>query len=405
MSDDPTLDLDVLYEWADPNEADETLDWPEDKPFLTPDEAAAFDADLDHRAAATFTPEKPTPTAPAATPKQIQAVLRYAGLTSIKDLLDRPPTDWFLQGIIPDAPVTVLHGSGGSYKSFVALDWALCSANGIEEWHGNAIKQGKCLYIVGEGVSGIPQRVKAWAKANNKEAASLKTVIMESPINLYTVDDDLVEALKAVVAQLAIDTIFVDTLHKSMAGGDENSSKDIGQVFSNAKRIAGNARLIFLHHKTKAGTTQRGSSSIRDDADVVLSLDRDSNTPLVSMLAPDKVRDAAEFSPVAVTLVEVDNDDESTSLVVSTVGSAQPKATARLQIINHLRAEPATKNTVLCALGDAGNVRRSWKQLEDEEIIYSEVRPAKSKRGPQMVDVWFVDEEKVPYTEGLDNAD
>ena len=84
-------------------------------------------------------------------------------------LRNMPPIDWVIgdgdSGIITQHGLSVMYGAPGAGKSFVALDMALSISTGTP-WQGIPTRQGKVLYIAGEGVGGLGKRLKAWEAHN-----------------------------------------------------------------------------------------------------------------------------------------------------------------------------------------------------------------------------------------------
>ena len=76
------------------------------------------------------------------------------------------PMSSLIRGILPADAVGMLWGAPGSYKSFLALDWALCIASGTP-WLGNEVKHRKAWYLAGEGHNALRHRVSAWRQARN----------------------------------------------------------------------------------------------------------------------------------------------------------------------------------------------------------------------------------------------
>jgi hypothetical protein len=243
---------------------------------------------------------------------------------SLEHLFEQEDPDWFLDGLLPEASISVLHGPGGTKKTFLMLDWMMCAAHGLQ-WQGYDVKPGKVLYIAGEGSSGLRKRIKAWGAGRGIDPNTDNFRVMPEAFNLYAATPEQVANVALAIARAEISYIVVDTLHRSSPGGSENDSEVIGQVYANAVAMAGGpdgAALWFLHHDTKPSkaskATFRGSSSIRDDADVVVQIAAVS--PLVSVLAPDKLKEAEDFTPINITFGVIGEDNHS-SLFVQTLQS------------------------------------------------------------------------------------
>lgn len=108
---------------------------------------------------------------------------------------------------------------------------------------------GPVVYVAAEGQDKLAKRIKAWMSHWDVEDLS-RLRIVEAPINLLErpqVEELIVEVQQGLGPSALI--VF-DTLHRSMAGGDENSAKDIGIVIDHIDRIRqelGCAALL-LHH-------------------------------------------------------------------------------------------------------------------------------------------------------------
>ena len=87
-------------------------------------------------------------------------------LWSVAELIALPPPNWLVNGMVEERAFGVLYGPAHSFKSFVALDWALSIATG-HAWQGRPVRKGHVLYVVGEGTTGFARRIKAWLKEHD----------------------------------------------------------------------------------------------------------------------------------------------------------------------------------------------------------------------------------------------
>lgn len=332
--------------------------------------------------------------------KEFATYLQTQRLLSIEKVCNIEPPRWFLHEVLPEAPLTILHGPGGTKKSFLMLDLAL-HADADMPWHGRPIRPGRTMYVLGEGISGVGKRINAWCAFHNVPRESLRSHFVAHPLDLFgwSKPNDKtgefpvqVEAWRAMVEAMNFDYVIVDTLHRNAPGADENSSLDIGRVFAAAQRIAGRAHLFFVHHDPKEGKTARGSSSIHDDADVVVRIEeKDEHT---STLHSVKLRDAEDFKPIDLHFYK---DTVFDSLVIDSTDQWKPKKSKRQQIIDTVRAEPGqlTISEIKCAVGDGKVTAAEFKKLVAADILYTEVRPRKKNSGPKFIDVYFVAEDKL----------
>ena len=81
----------------------------------------------------------------------VMRIRRVQRLFSWDELIQLPPSDWLIPGLLPKG-LSQLRGPSGTLKTFQALDWSLGLA-----------RQGKTVvYIAGEGYRGLAKRVRAW---------------------------------------------------------------------------------------------------------------------------------------------------------------------------------------------------------------------------------------------------
>jgi hypothetical protein len=83
-------------------------------------------------------------------------------ILTMDQLAALPDPEWLIADLVVTDSLCTLYGPFRSYKSFVALDWALCLATGTD-WCGRKAKRSDVLYIAGEGVGGLKLRVAALA--------------------------------------------------------------------------------------------------------------------------------------------------------------------------------------------------------------------------------------------------
>lgn len=240
--------------------------------------------------------------------------------------LESPP--WLIDGLFHIGARVVLFGPSGVGKSFLALDWALSIAVG-QEWLGRPVRQGPVVYVVAEGLAGFQVRLLAWKQAHGKEGIPEVRFIGEA---VSLLNEDEVQALLDVLRELTPRPILVvlDTLSRCIAGGDENSSKDMGLVVQAVDRICKElgATVMPLHHQGKKGSSERGHSLLRCSVETMILLEESNgNTKLLSC---EKQKDAEAFAPIALSFDLVELPDVAGSLVVRAAPELDPWAATAL---------------------------------------------------------------------------
>ncbi|MCA1832572.1 MAG: helicase RepA family protein [Actinobacteria bacterium] len=243
------------------------------------------------------------------------AQLRQAML-SVADLAALPPPVPLVDGVLWRNTLAMLWGPPAAYKSFIALDWGLCVATGTE-WFGHGVAQGPVLYLAAEGTSGLRGRTAAWMEAQGIDDVGRDSfAFIPQAVNLL--DKAWAAALVEVAEQYRPALLIADTLARSLVGGEENSSRDMGLAIDAANKVqaATGTTVLFVHHATKEGSTERGSGALFGACETSIHCLR---AGAVTTVKCRKQKDAEEFAPMRFGLETV---GESCVLVdAATVGS------------------------------------------------------------------------------------
>lgn len=192
-------------------------------------------------------------------------------------LLDSPglakvtPLEPLVDGFLFANSLAWLTGRRANCKSFVALDMAGCVGTG-QPWQGRAVKPGRVLYVVGEGMSGMPQRVRAWEHHYQTDMTGVTFL----PGPLHLIADQA--ALALITEDAGASLVVFDTQNMVTVGTDENSSKDMGMILAAVERIrdASHACCLMVHHEAINGEGRpRGHSSMDGAATTLLRCVKD----------------------------------------------------------------------------------------------------------------------------------
>jgi len=203
-----------------------------------------------------------------------------------------------VEDILPAESLAILYGPPGVGKTFVALDIALSVASaGV--WAGYETTPGAVVYVVAEGVAGLSKRLKAWCSYHQMGDVSRLYLVSDAP-QLRTESDQLARDLRAQI-QEPIVLVIIDTLARCFLGGEENSAKDAGELIfgaDNLRKELGCA-VLLVHHTTKKGDSERGSSALRGAPETMISIASVSGLMTVTC---EKQKDAAQFDPIQLRL-------------------------------------------------------------------------------------------------------
>jgi len=237
---------------------------------------------------------------------------------------------FIIKGIIPESSFISIYGPSGSFKSFLALDWACHIATG-KAWDGRKVSQGSVLYVAGEGGFGVTQRIKAWELQHNKATGVDRLAWLSVPV--FPTDYDQVDAVIEYCEEIksrtdeAVKLVILDTLARCYGGNDENSSRDMGAFIRGCDAIKQRtgASILVVHHSGKnAENGARGSSSLPAALDAEYSVKRENEEQAI-VLTCSKMKDSEPPGIKAYDLINVhirtDSDGDSvSSLCVTTPG-------------------------------------------------------------------------------------
>jgi hypothetical protein len=258
------------------------------------------------------------------------ATSRYA-FKNLDTLLNSPAAPFLVRNLLVQNSLVALVSPPGSNKTFVALDLALSVASRQPTWLGEPLNvSGPVVYVLGEGGGRIKLRVQAWNQEHGITATYPFHYINE-PVALTKRTE--ADAFVHEVAALKPVLIVFDTLSRCLAGADENNQKDMSAAVSvcDTLRQQLGCTVLLLHHTTKDGSTERGSSVLRGAVDTLLKLDVPDASAREFTMTCDKQKDAEPFADIAlvreqVTLTserDADTGDPTVSCVVKVATGAQ----------------------------------------------------------------------------------
>lgn len=221
-----------------------------------------------------------------------------------------PPARGILGDILYENSLAILYGASGRWKSFLALSWALSIATG-RDWLGRKVVEGDVVYIAAEGGVGIGKRITAWKR---RHGITGRTRVHPLCVPVQLLDAEQVQRLIRSIRELVgvPVLIVIDTLSRSMAGGDENTGKDGSRAIQAADTIreAFACTVLLVAHPGKDDTRGiRGWSGYFNAADTVMRLAASDNRPRLDLgetvtLISEKPKENENFADIALTTVK-----------------------------------------------------------------------------------------------------
>jgi hypothetical protein len=301
------------------------------------------------------------------------------------DAIPQLSRNYLVKGWLGEGQMSVIYGPSNVGKSFFALDmsWHVsCS----ETWNGHKVIGGSVLYLATEGGMAFHNRVVALSK-QYPDHKDVKLAVRPAPVNLLDGEIDMV-VLEKLCREVSrrhgkVKLIVVDTLSRSMAGGNENSPEDMTRFIGNCDKMRNmtGAHVAIVHHSGKdKAAGARGHSSLRAATDTEIELDYDENTGMRTAKAT-KQRDmetGALFS-FKLNVVDLGKDEDGDVVTTCTV-----KQASESEIEEANRPRIKGKNQVL--------IRQVFTQLRGEGIG----KPNPAGAGfPEPRTYWMISEETV----------
>jgi hypothetical protein len=279
-------------------------------------------------------------------PKATAAKRTRVVLRTIHEIAsERREPKWLLYKILEANVLAVLAGPRSTFKSFIALHWAMQVA---EQKHPVVI-------LSGEG-AGLDRRVDAWMRRHGREAklADMPIHALERALNLNMAVDlgDLCEAISSLPRTPEL--ILIDTLSKFSAGIDENNNSEMAQylaILSAHLRDEFRSALLLVAHSGHGDAKRpRGAYALMANPDCEYIVDRPDKGLMDISVSRERFKDSPALDPLGyraevADLARVDSyGDPITSLALvaadapSVKTAQQPRGKAQRELLAHLRS-------------------------------------------------------------------
>ncbi len=189
-----------------------------------------------------------------------------AKLIRLDDIKPILTSNALVKGWLDKNCLSIIYGPSNAGKTFVALDIAMHIAAG-KPWRGCRVDGGAVLYIAAEGGIGVQNRLAAF-KLDKPDMANALFTLLPVGVDLHGHGDAL--AVCEIMPDVDPALVVIDTLARSMGGGDENTAKDASMFIKNCDLIreATEAHVMIIHHTGKdEDRGGRGSSAFKAAVD------------------------------------------------------------------------------------------------------------------------------------------
>jgi hypothetical protein len=211
-------------------------------------------------------------------------------------------TDPLIRGLIQRQTLILTYGASGSTKTVHTLDRDLCLAAGAA-YYGLESAGGIVLYIPTEGRNSVRNRVAAYRSQRFEPGVDVLLAILPAAIDLLDPDTpgalvDYMKRLSDEHQQPAV-KLTIDTLSRSIPGGDENSAEDMTQLIRHVDQIREGAECAveLVHHAGKdQARGARGHSALRAAVDTEIEVTSKDGYCVASVSKQRDLETGAEFA-------------------------------------------------------------------------------------------------------------
>lgn len=239
-----------------------------------------------------------------------ELLIRNNPLSLYPDSLDSllqhnfPPARWIVDGLIPSEGLTIMSAMPGSFKTWIMLEIALCVAQGrklFDQYNTELVG----VLIVDEE-SGARMLHERFKKLHASEGLPISYFSREG----HKISQEYVDSLISVCLANDVGLVIFDSLVR-LHQGDENTSRDMAELFNLFKQLADNGISVLIAHHNRKSTPgsynpsgdMRGSSDILAAVDCHLAVHRDKNSEYVE-IRQTKNRYERELSPFKLRFTE-----------------------------------------------------------------------------------------------------
>jgi hypothetical protein len=273
------------------------------------------------------------------------------------DLKATASKSWLVHRMLGMGEAGTFYGAPGCGKGAIIEDMCLHICAG-REWHGRPVTRGAVVYIALERKNVVERRAIAFRKKHDLQDLPFAIVggiyDFRDPRTALLIADIVKEVGRVTGERVVL--IVVDTLSRALAGGDENSPKDMGAIVNSTAVLQEKteAYVLWVHHMPHDGDRMRGHGALLGAMDTTLHVVKGAAGRTATVV---KANDSDEGESVTFDLesVVIGVDGTTAPVVVPVSAKPTPKSTER-----KLKGNQQTMFAILHAAGSAGLSVEDW---------------------------------------------
>lgn len=189
--------------------------------------------------------------------------------------------EWLVEGVLPRVGAGMIYAPSRAGKSFIGIDLCYAVENGLP-WGERHVKPGRAIYVASEHSASVWRRARQQFEAEmlDRPFAVIQADILGHRLsNDPTGLENLIADIDHACDQDDVRLVFIDTFETIALGVDENNSSAVGQVWDCVTKIfvRFNCFVLVAHHTGKSGDDYRGSSTLMNRPETVISINAPAN--------------------------------------------------------------------------------------------------------------------------------
>jgi hypothetical protein len=305
--------------------------------------------------------------------EKIEGVTSKRSFVMYSELSEDDNKLWLVHGLFGQSESGAAYGQPGCGKSVLVEDMALHIAAGLD-WHGKPVQRGAVVYVALERKKLVERRARAFRKKHGLDDLPFAIVGGVYDFRIPATADWLADICKQ-VARLTdekVVLIVIDTLSRALAGGDENSPKDMGAIVTITAKLQEETGgyVLWIHHMPHGGDRMRGHGALLGAMDTTLHVCKSGTGRTATVI---KANDSEEGECIAFDLESVQIGEDGTTAPVVIAANQTTRHSAASE--PKLKGNQQTMFAILHSAGKAGMTVEEWNAEARDAGIGLKRRP------------------------------
>jgi hypothetical protein len=224
---------------------------------------------------------------------------------------------WLVHNMLGCGEMSAVYGAPGCGKGVGVEDMALHIAGRLE-WHGRPVTGGAVVYVALERRKLVERRAIAFRKKHGLPDLPFAIVggiyDFRNPATAKQISNICKQVEERTGETVVL--VIIDTVSRALAGGDENSPKDMGALITTSALLQEEteAHILWVHHIPHDSDRLRGHGALLGAVDTTISVTRSGKVRTMTVI---KANDSDEGENVSFTIESVEIAPDGTTAPVA----------------------------------------------------------------------------------------